>query len=116
MTPTVIASGVTVVSSAEAATVQNRLLLRPASATLGGAPRVQARADAPIALVVTGQPASTDITVQIKVDRRYSQLGVVRSDRAGMAALPVFTVSSPGTYTIALTTDVSTRYLRVVVS
>jgi hypothetical protein len=112
---TPVAPGVKLLAAAAAANVAPRLMLNYPTVRMGKAPHVPAMTSHPVALVAQGMNPNAMFTVKIKVNGVYSVLGRVRADAKGMLALPVFTVSRPGVYTIALVNEAngSVRYLKV---
>ena len=111
----VAAPGISLISAAEAASIQDRVMRNAAAATLGTAPRVVAQAGRPLALVVPGQTPGATVSVRIKVGGKYLDLGQVTVDSKGRTALPVLKLSRPGVYTIAIVDPATgkTSYLKV---
>lgn len=115
--PVVPAPGVLVLSADAAADVPPRLLLREPAARPRGAPRVEAEARSPIALVVSGLAPASTYRVRLDDGARRVALGSTVTDADALARLPVFQVRAAGEYTVILrdTTASATRFVRLVV-
>ena len=72
--------------------------------TLTGAPHARAAVGDVVRVGVSGVPASSRLTVAIRVGGRWSPLGVANSGTGGRATLPAFTSTKPGTFPLRITT------------
>lgn len=72
--------------------------------TLSAAPHAKADVGDVVRVGVRGVPASSRLTVAIRIDGRWHALGVANSGAQGRATLPAFTSTRPGTFPLRITT------------
>lgn len=97
-----VAPGVTLVSQQTAENTVPRSMRSAPATKLSSAPIARARVAQPVALVVNSLVPNTRYEVKLKVKGSYASLGTVTSTSEGLLAIPVFMISRPDMYTIAL--------------
>ncbi len=114
-TPQRVLVGVRLDSASVAARTPLRLLKHPAASSIGKAPKVTVTIGRPTRLELPGFEPDVAYSVQIKRHGKgYRPLGVVQASAEGTLALPVFTLTRRGRWTVAITgPDGTARYLKV---
>lgn len=97
-----VAPGVTLVSQQTAENTVPRSMKSAPATKLGSAPIARARVAQPVALVANSLVPNGRYEVKLKVNGSYASLGTVTSTSEGLLTIPVFMISRPDMYTIAL--------------
>lgn len=74
----------------------------PAARTLAGSPVAHAAVGDVVRISVDGLPASSRVTVDIRVGGTWHRLGTANTGRLGRTTLPAFTSDAPGTFPLRI--------------
>jgi hypothetical protein len=112
------AAGLILVSRKLATSAIPTTMKKPATSTVGKAPKIARHTGELVSLVSPRLPAGVRLTVKAKLDRKYVELGHTVVGPTGLAQLPVFTVTRAATVTLALVNPATgkTTYIKVVVT
>ncbi|MDO8732567.1 MAG: hypothetical protein Q7L55_08365 [Actinomycetota bacterium] len=113
----IAAPGIVILSAASAERVTPRTMIEKSAIRVKNAPVVEAKSSAPVSLVARGLRPGISYSIRIKGSETTATLGRTTSDSAGLAQLPVFLLTKPGTYTLEIV-DSNTKavsYVKVVI-
>ncbi|MCF8526458.1 MAG: hypothetical protein K9G24_02965 [Candidatus Nanopelagicales bacterium] len=103
VTPVVVTPGVVLLGEGVAAATPTRTMAKAAGSRIGRAPKAPAIVGEPVSLVASGLTSGVVYSVRMKTPDGYVLVGATAADAAGLAQLPVMTVTRKGTYTLAIT-------------